>query len=174
MKATIKTIDKDSISRVHQLIHRSNQFNARTKRYEKTEIISLSTNKKYITYVINLSDNIGENGIISIAILRYINQETLFLDTLVMSCRVFNRGIEFFLIDFLKNKFKNTKVKYLMLEWIPSKKNMLINQFYKALGYGKFKNTKEIKELEYIPISNFYIKLIDGDKIERKRNSSST
>ena len=105
MRSSINQFSKNNISRVHQLIQRTNQFNATTKRYSEKYLDSLANDSSFITYAFSLEDKFGSNGIVGCLILKVEDSKTLFLDTFVMSCRVFNRKLEYFIFDMI-NLFK--------------------------------------------------------------------
>ena len=78
-----------------------------------------------------------------------------------MSCRVFNRGFEYCIANHVKDLMVKKNFKYLIAEWIPTKKNSLINDFYSSLGFKKFKNKRSKLDFKKISIKNFFIETIE-------------
>ena len=122
MRSSINQFSKNNISRVHQLIQRTNQFNATTKRYSEKYLDSLANDSSFITYAFSLEDKFGSNGIVGCLILKVEDSKTLFLDTFVMSCRVFNRKLEYFIFDMIKTYLKSKDYDFLVVKWIKTKK----------------------------------------------------
>ena len=93
MTAEIDNINNYNLKRVFQLIQKTNQFNTTNRRYSQNKIKEIINSKNNYSKVISLKDNYGDYGIISCIILSKI-QDNLIIDTWIMSCRVFDRGIE--------------------------------------------------------------------------------
>ncbi len=165
MKARVEIISQFNLSRVYQLMQRTNQFNARTIRYDETTILEISKDKNFFTIVSSLNDKFGSNGIVAVIILKLIDKKTLFVDTLLMSCRVFNRGLEYFLFDYILEYMDRNKLSFLMVEWIPTKSNSLVKNFYKSLGFKNFSNVKESIKIDKIKTSKYFIKKGKGNFI---------
>ena len=104
MKSEVKNFDKFTIPRVAQLTQRSNQFNLRTIRYTEEEVQSIATSSDYLTLSFTLEDKFGDHGLIGVVILKYMDQQTLFIDTWIMSCRVLKRGMENFTLNTIVHK----------------------------------------------------------------------
>lgn len=134
----------DNIDRIHQLTNKTNQFNLTTKR------LTLSELKKYISHpqkkviAVQAKDKFGDYGIISILYLsKSLNSWNI--DNWVMSCRVFAKSIESaILFSLIKHLKKNKKFK-LKTTYIVSKKNHLIFDTLKYLGFSVNKQYSKIK-----------------------------
>ena len=70
MAAEARPFDKFTAPRVAQLTQRSNQFNLRTIRYTEDEIQKIMSSEDYYTRSFTLQDKFGDNGLISIVILK--------------------------------------------------------------------------------------------------------
>jgi len=96
LKPKVIDLNKDNISRASQMTQKTNQFNLRTKRYSIKDILNLSKNKKIQIKLIDLKDLYGDHGIVGLMILKKIDKHSIFIDTFLISCRVFGRrGSEF-------------------------------------------------------------------------------
>lgn len=137
------------IPRFTQLINKTNQFNLRTIRYTEGEIFQLSENPKYKCIAISLKDKFSDYGIISGAILRK-EEENCFIDTWVMSCRVLKRGIEYLMMDKMVLFAKQMDCKFIIGEYIESKKNLLVSDLYRNFGFVKDVNTKNKLGNQYV------------------------
>ena len=157
MTAKIDNVSDQNIPRLAQLTQRTNQFNARTIRYNEADIKDLSNDAKYFIFSISLNDKFGSHGIVSCLILKKNEDESVFIDTFLMSCRVFSRGLEHFIIDHIILFMENQNIKFLTAEYIPSKKNHLIEKFYNSIGFNDFVNKKETINVTSINIYRHYI-----------------
>ena len=130
MVADIHRMRDSERERVVQLIGKTNQFNLTTKRYTASEIDEIENDKTNAIYVVHSSDKYGDNGLISVVILKE-NAEQVMIDTFLMSCRVMGRKLEDVIINELAGKYH----KKLIGEYIPTAKNAPVNDLYDRLGF---------------------------------------
>lgn len=135
MFAESKAFDSFTSPRVAQLSQRSNQFNLRTVRYTETDIVKISSSNKFATFTFSLKDKFGNHGLIGAIVLEKKDDETLFIDTLIMSCRVLKRTMENFMLNKIVSFALENNFKKIIGEYIPTKKNGIVANLYKDLGF---------------------------------------
>jgi len=135
MVSLVEPFNKFNTPRVAQLSQRSNQFNLRTVRYTEADIERLSASDQHYTFSFTLEDKFGDNGLICVLILHIEDDETLFIDTWFMSCRVLKRGMENFVLDTIINFEKEKGFVYLKGEYLPTAKNEMVKAHYQTLGF---------------------------------------
>ena len=125
------------LARVTQLINKTNQFNPTTRRYSKEEVASFSAMADTITLQFRLVDKLGDNGIVSVMILRpdVEQPQVLDVDCWVMSCRVFGRELEFEAMTIAVEEARRRSAQELRAEYVPSAKNAIISELYPSLGF---------------------------------------
>ena len=79
--------------RAVQLINKTNQFNLSKQRLTNEELSKLDRNETYRVFTCRETDKFGANGLISVMIIKEL-ASALELNNWVVSCRVFNLGIE--------------------------------------------------------------------------------
>ena len=121
--------------RVAQLSQRSNQFNLRTIRYTEADIKALADDPNIIDLSFTLEDKFGDNGLIAVIIMKRQDQETLFIDTWLMSCRVLKRGMENFTLNTMVARAKAAGYKRIIGEYLPTPKNKMVEDHYSNLGF---------------------------------------
>ncbi|HVS97331.1 MAG TPA: HAD-IIIC family phosphatase [Puia sp.] len=121
--------------RVAQLCQRSNQFNLRTVRYTEMEILRMAAEPDRFTFAFTLEDRLGAYGIICLVILETATADTLFIDTWLMSCRVLQRGMEPFTLNTIVEFARQRNFRFLKGEYLPTPKNQLVRDHYRALGF---------------------------------------
>jgi len=134
MEAAVEEFNDFNIPRVAQLIQRSNQFNLRTVRHSEEEVRHMSASDGYICFAVQLKDKFGDYGLISAVILR-LEEEGLFIDTWIMSCRVLKRGVEEFIINEMVLRAFEAGASWLMGEYIPTPKNGLVAFLLRDAGF---------------------------------------
>jgi len=153
MVSVVRPFDKFNIPRVAQLTQRSNQFNLRTIRYSEEEAAKVASSDDHITLTFTLEDKFGDSGLIAIIILEK-RKDTFFIDTWLMSCRVLKRGMENFTLNTIVEIAKREGVGEVIGDYIPTKKNQMVQDHYKNLGFTE-KDGKWILDVNnYIILPN--------------------
>ena len=135
MVSVVEPFTAFNIPRVAQLTQRSNQFNLRTIRYTESELKKLAESADVFSFSFGLGDKFGDNGLIAAVILKKENDDTLFIDTWLMSCRVLKRGMENFVLNELIDAAAKNGIKYLKGEYLPTIKNGIVKDHYPNLGF---------------------------------------
>ncbi|QIY91428.1 HAD-IIIC family phosphatase [Chryseobacterium gallinarum] len=135
MVSDVQAFNSFSKPRVSQLTQRSNQFNLRTIRYTEQDIENLMSSDDHHTISFTLEDKYGDNGLICVIVLEKKNEETLFIDTWLMSCRVLKRGMEDFTLNTIVDIAQKNGYKYIVGEYLPTAKNQMVKDHYKKLGF---------------------------------------
>jgi predicted enzyme involved in methoxymalonyl-ACP biosynthesis len=76
------------------------------------------------------------------------NGDSAFIDTWLMSCRVLKRGVEDLLLEHIVQLAKNWGVERIEAEYIATKKNKMVQNFYEDLGFQKVAETADSKRFE--------------------------
>lgn len=140
IKININLLNDENISRVQQLINKTNQFNLTTKRVT-SEFLIKDLKKKW-KFVISSKDIYGQHGIISF-IYGKVYQSKIIIENWVMSCRVFNKHIENAIIYFISKSIKSSyQINNLEAKYIPSDRNMLLKDVMSNIGFKMKKNSR--------------------------------
>jgi FkbH-like protein len=124
---TVHLDNLNQVSRITQLTQKTNQFNLTTQRYTESEIKSFILSNDKIVLSIEVSDKYGESGLTGLAILC---KKTSKIDTLLLSCRVIGRNIEYKFIDIIVDVAKKNNFKVLKADFIKTHKNSQVEDFY--------------------------------------------
>ena len=172
MHAVIRPFEDIYISRITQLINKSNQFNLTTQRYTQAEVQQIAENNNYYTLYGKLDDKFGDNGVVSVLICEKGVGE-LQIRLFLMSCRVLKRNMEYAMMDALiayciKERFSNIRGYY-----YPTTKNALVKDFYELQGFTKI-NENENGSTEWIlEINNMLEKKNKVIKVEECYDTES-
>lgn len=155
MTSEVKGFDPFNTPRVAQLSQRSNQFNLRTVRYTDDQIKAMGEDDGYACFSFTLEDKFGDNGLICVVILKKLDDDTLFVDTWFMSCRVLKRGMESFTLNTIVEYAKENGFKSIIGEYIPTAKNRMVENHYPGLGFSPMSDSERklfsLNVLEYEP-----------------------
>lgn len=120
--------------RIAQLTQRSNQFNLRTIRYSEEDIKNIALDDNYVTRYFTLKDKFGDHGLISVVIMKK-EEEALFVDTWLMSCRVLKRGMEEYIMNSIVAAAKEAGYDKLRAQYIKTPKNSMVEHIYDNMGW---------------------------------------
>ncbi len=155
MVSVVEGFTKFNTPRVAQLSQRSNQFNLRTIRYTESDIEAMANNPDVIPLAFTLEDKFGDNGLIAVVIMKKQNDDTLFVDTWFMSCRVLKRGMENFTLNTMVEAAKAKGFKRIVGEYLPTAKNGMVAEHYSQLGFKAIEGCETKRwDLDIITYSN--------------------
>lgn len=155
MKAKVFEEDDFMIPRISQLTQRTNQFNLRTKRYTSSDIKGFYESISHKVFAYSLKDRFGDNGTVGVLIVEDNGEDSWFIDTFLLSCRVFKKTFEHFMINDLVLKAEKAGIKNIIGEFIDSGRNAYVKDLYSNLGFKKDKNIWKLSVKDWKPISTF-------------------
>ena len=122
----------DSLDRVKQLLVRTNQFNLNGRGQSQAFLrqIMASTAQQCIT--VNARDRFGDYGLVGAFIIT-ITAGKLFVETLLLSCRVLGRGVEEMIANDLADRATFAGVQNVEFDYVATPKNNLISKFLRRL-----------------------------------------
>lgn len=158
MRLQCRIVSAGLSERAFQLINKVNQFNFTGRRFDKDEWDSYILSKDHYAVAGQLFDQFGDHGEIIVALARK-QEHTLYIDNLVLSCRVFNRGVETAFLQWLVKRFPD--IKEIVGFYNPTGKNAPIESFFLNHSFikeiypvdqGRFRNNDLHFESHYITL----------------------
>lgn len=135
MKMTVRLDDSSAVPRLAQLTQKTNQFNLTTRRYSEKDIAGMIDADEFCVYHFSLEDNFGNSGIVGLAIVERTEDNQARLDTFLMSCRVIGRMAEQAFLSTIVGDLVSAGVRGLTAEYIPTRKNILVQHFLPDSGF---------------------------------------
>lgn len=125
-----------TLSRIHQLFQRTNQFNITTKRYALGELEEFISSPSWRLYTLTARDRFGDHGLVACALVA-VGDTCWRIDSLLMSCRVIGLGVESALLATLCTDAHAAGITRLVGEFIPTAKNEPARDLYRRHGFEK-------------------------------------
>jgi FkbH-like protein len=131
LELTVYKNDLSCVSRLSQLTEKTNQFNTKKRPLSEEEIKTYATSDSHDIYYGKLQDTFGDYGVIIFALLEK-QEKTWNIKALLMSCRVFGRGVEeaFFMV--VLQEAKREGVEKITIEWETTEKNAPARAFIES------------------------------------------
>ena len=166
IEVTVVKNDKAHIPRIAQLTQKTNQFNLTTYRYTESQVDHFIENNKYEVYAMFVKDKFGDNGLTGVCIAKEDekNPKNVIIDSLLMSCRIIGRNIEFVYLSFIIQDLVNKGYRTLIGEYIPTNKNSQVQDFYDKVGLTLIENVDGTKHYSF-NITTFEPRKLDYIKI---------
>lgn len=124
--------DPSSLARLAQMTEKTNQFNVLKRPMDEREIGGFMRDGKYAVFHARAIDQFGDHGIIAFALVRK-DAERWHIESLLMSCRVINRGIEDAFVAAIARRAEVEGAVSLSITFEPSDKNGPARTFVERL-----------------------------------------
>lgn len=135
-RAAVSPFEERHLDRISQLTNKTNQFNLTTRRLSRSELSVLMTSPVHVTASVRLADRFGDNGLISVLAARG-DGTGLWIDLWLMSCRVFDRGVEYLLCNHLVDRARDEDYRTLHGVYVPTDRNGIVKDLYASLGFER-------------------------------------
>ena len=122
-KVVLEKINKRNNERSSILLGKTNQFKLNSKLLSSKELTLKDA------FCIFYKDKYQDYGNIGVIIYKIIKNNNLLIENWVLSCRVFSRRLEHFIIKHLLAKALNNNCKYLIFKFEKTKKNLYLQEF---------------------------------------------
>lgn len=136
MVATLEPVGMANLSRVVQLIGKTNQFNATTRRYGGPEVTAMLAMPGAVGLALRLRDRFVDHGLVGV-LLAVQEGNALRIDTWLMSCRVLGRGVEVATMRVLTEIARDAGHERLVGEFIPSGRNAPAERAFADCGFTR-------------------------------------
>jgi FkbH-like protein len=165
IELTIEEMNKYNISRFAQMTQKTNQFNLTTKRYTESDIQVLADTDAWICGL-RVKDKFGDSGLTGLMIFK-INGQMADIDTLLLSCRILGKEIEYAFVKYMLMNLKEAGMERVTAVYIKTSKNRQVENFYEKLGFELIKSTEDSKnylldldQKEYFVSDNYKVRRI--------------
>lgn len=129
IQMTIEQANEFNIQRIAQMTQKTNQFNLTTKRYTDADIRKF-LQEGWRIWCLSVADKFGDNGITGCIM---VNGSEI--DTLLLSCRILGKGIEFAFLKRVLSHLCEEGVGEVKASYLPTMKNHQVSDFYDKNGF---------------------------------------
>lgn len=152
LQVECRTWEARDLSRVAELIQRTNQFNATVRRHRESELREGFASGRWEGIVVEARDRFGDYGLIGV-LLFHIERQTLEVDTLLMSCRALGRGIEANLLAHAGETARQRGVTACLIPFVPAPRNRPAKSFLDRIPDAIRKETAQNVQYAWNPAS---------------------
>jgi FkbH-like protein len=134
MVGDLRRVDDADMQRVVQLLGKTNQFNLTTRRHGEATVRAWLADPRSVLYTLRLADRFGDHGLVAVVLAVPRGDDVLYVDTLLMSCRVIGRTVEQFLWAAVLEAARAAGFREVEAEFLPTAKNAQVARLYDDLG----------------------------------------
>ena len=167
MRAVIAPFQDADLARITQLVNKTNQFNLTTRRYTLAEIERFMRDPNCLHFTLRLRDRYTDHGLVGLMI-GLQEEQTVRIDTWLMSCRVLGRNVEAHMLRQLSTEAALRGCKTIRGTYIPTAKNILVRNLYAGFGFTEAGNDGEGSQWIYDLASRGVIEASGIEVIEEK------
>jgi FkbH-like protein len=124
----------EALPRLAQMESKTNQFNVTTRRYDESALQGLLARPDVLVLAGRLRDRFADHGLVASAILIQDGLDWR-IDSWLMSCRVFSRTFEQFMLMAMIELVGARGGVRLVGEFIPTERNAVVKAMYPTLGF---------------------------------------
>ena len=131
IKCSIERLTPDSarLQRVEELFQRTTQFNTTGRKFSSAELASLAADPRSRLYAIDVSDRLGDYGLVGAAVIA--GDE---IAALAISCRALGMGIEHRFLRHILDEMKDSAGS-LSGRIVPTSRNVPVRNIYRDNGF---------------------------------------
>jgi amino acid adenylation domain-containing protein/FkbH-like protein/non-ribosomal peptide synthase protein (TIGR01720 family)/FkbM family methyltransferase len=142
LEIEISPIQTEELTRVAQLTQRTNQFNLTTIRRSESQIKQFCSSGELDCQVVKVKDRFGDYGLVGL-LLFTAQEDSLMVDTFLLSCRVLGRGVEHQILAYLGTIAQEKRLAKVELFYKPTPKNKPIWDFLTDIEKGLLQEKKD-------------------------------
>jgi len=135
IRATVGLVNAETLPRVAQLIHKTNQFNLTGRRHSEGEL-RRQLDEGAIACWLRASDRFGDYGVVGAAVAVPERPHAWRIDNFLLSCRILGRQVETALLAALARRVAESGGDELIGEYLPTPKNAPACDFYPRHGFA--------------------------------------
>lgn len=129
-------LDQGNASRAEQLVQKTNQFNATSRRHTRRALEEMQAAGAGV-YVIGLTDRFSARENVGVLVVHWPNEPdgAAEIDTLLLSCRVLGRGLETGVLAWLCGEAARRSVRQIVGRIVETERNAPIRSLYREHGF---------------------------------------
>ncbi|GAA4254361.1 HAD-IIIC family phosphatase [Dactylosporangium darangshiense] len=125
----------EHVPRLSQITLRTNQFNLTTQRLQQSDVRARLDDPAHLVLTIHAGDRFGDNGLVG-AVFARRSADRLDIDNMLLSCRVFARGIEQTCLAALLRHARATGVREVHAGYVATAKNGNVRDLFPSYGFA--------------------------------------
>jgi FkbH-like protein len=138
VEVSFSPVRDHEIARVSQVTLRTNQFNLTTERLQQADVRARHESADGLVLAIRSADRFGDNGLVGAVLVSGAEPAGEWhIDNMLLSCRVFARGIEQACLTALLHEARARGAGAVHARYRPTAKNHRVRDLYPSMGFAE-------------------------------------
>ncbi|MGI5195729.1 HAD-IIIC family phosphatase [Streptomyces sp. CA-288835] len=138
VEVTLSPVAEHEIARVSQVTLRTNQFNLTTERLQQADVRARRESSDGLVLAIRSADRFGDNGLVGVILVSDVGApDGWHIDNMLLSCRVFARGIEQACLAAVLREARARGAGAVRARYRPTAKNHRVRELYPSMGFAE-------------------------------------
>ncbi|MBS0377884.1 MAG: HAD-IIIC family phosphatase [Proteobacteria bacterium] len=134
LSARIYRAPPEDFERLHQLIHKTNQFNLTGQRLSQDDLRALLASAKAEVFALRVSDRFGDSGLTGLALVDQADGRHWRVSNFLLSCRIIGRTVENAFVTWLAARAQAAGAESLTFDFAVSPRNQVAAEFLERSG----------------------------------------
>ena len=134
MVGTCGPASATDLPRLAQMEAKTNQFNLTTRRYDEARLQAWLSDPAALVLTCRLRDCFADHGLVAYVVLAKEGNDFR-IDAWAMSCRVFSRTLEHFMVLDIVRRLRAAGAARLIGEYRPTARNVVVRDLFAKLGF---------------------------------------
>ncbi len=153
MRGRVFRAEGAALLRIAQLEGKTNQFNLTTRRHSEAAINAFAARQDALVLGATLADTFGDHGLVS-SVVALAEGDALVIDSWLMSCRVFSRTLEQFVMRWLVAEAAARGLSRIVGSYAPTPKNDVVADLYPRLGFTEVEEGRRWERAVARPVAD--------------------
>jgi FkbH-like protein len=116
LEVELQALDDGNVARAAQLMQKTNQFNTTTRRYTAGDLQDIARGVDADVFVIAARDRFSERENVGVLVVRWgtPSADDVYIDDLLLSCRILGRGVETAVLDWLDTESTRRGLRHIV------------------------------------------------------------
>jgi FkbH-like protein len=136
MEAQAYEATANHLARLAQMEKKTNQFNLTTRRLSTEQLEASMQSNDALLMAFELKDRHADHGLVS-SLVGIRENSALRIDSWLMSCRVFSRTFEDYILNQLIARATAMGLRKIVGEYLPTAKNIVVADLFERLGFSR-------------------------------------
>ena len=134
LTATLRRARPADFERLHQLIHKTNQFNLTSERLSAEAFRERLAAAHFEIYGMRVADRFGDSGLVGLALVDRSAPARWRVENFLLSCRVIGRTVEHAFVAWLAARARAQGAQSLTFAFVASPRNQVAREFLERSG----------------------------------------
>ncbi len=134
LSARIYRAPAEDFERLHQLIHKTNQFNLTGQRLSQDQFRALLASATTEVFALRVADRFGDSGLTGLALVDETDARHWRVSNFLLSCRIIGRTVENAFVTWLTERARAAGAQVLTFDFTASARNQVAAEFLERSG----------------------------------------